>query len=380
MLSRRQQLAGKLEGEEGVKETLAAADAKTLVYDPKFKIDPEKFESDPARTASPAQPQRIGKIPATLSFQVQMRGSGAATTDPDWIKFLKCCGFSSSLLKSINIGAITSGPFLHGETITGGTSGATGRVVFRTVNGASKIYYVAVGSIEFISGEVITGATSGATATSSSVPSSAGREYKPILTSISSLTAGFNQDEYFEQLKGGRGNAKVSYAAGKPGLIDFNFQGVDAGQTDEAFFEDVEYEETNPPMFKDAEVILDAYHPKLNSVEFDIGAKLAQREDVEDEKGILSYAFTGRLITGTLNLEMMAAAAYDLRAKYLAGTEIILDFTLGTETGNKFRHYFSRVQITDIDKADKEGLVNVTIQFQANGSLDKDDDFVLVQL
>lgn len=380
MIAKSQQFSGKLESAEGVIETLAAADAKTQVYTPKFKIDPETSESDPARTAGGGQPKLIGNIAANMSFQVRMRGSGVVTTDPDWIKYLKPCGFASSLLKSINIGAITGGPFLHGETITGTSSGAHGRVVYPTANGVTKIYYVSVGTGEFQSGETITGGTSGATTTTSSVPSSVGREWKTAaFSSASSISMGFNQDQYFEKLKGARGSAKFSILSGKPGLIDFNFQGADGGQSDAVFFTGVQYENTVPPAFKNATVLLDSYHPKLNSLEFDLGMKLSQRVDPEDPTGVLSFALSGRLITGTLNIEMMAASVFDLRAKFLAGTEIVGDFSFGT-TPSRFRLYFPRIQIIGIDKPNEEGLVAVALQFQANGSMDTDDDFVITQL
>lgn len=380
LLSRKQQFSGKLEDEEGVLETLAAADAKTIVFDPKFKSDPEKHEGDPARTHGAAQPQLIGKIPANMSLKVRLRGSGTATTDPDWLKYLKACGFASSLLKSINIGAITSGPFVHGETITGGTSGAQGVVAFRTVNGATKIYYTVVGTVEFQSGEVITGGTSGATATTSSSPSSVGRAIKPTLTSIPSLSMGFNQDGFFEQLRGGRGTFKFSLPSAGPGIFDFNFQGVDAGHADETFFENVDPEDTVPPVFKSGSILLDSYTPKFVNLEFDEGGQLEQQDDPTDEKGLLSYVFTARKITGTLTIQMPTAAVYDLVTKYKAATEIILDLTIGTVSGNMFRLYFSRFQIIDLDKSDKGGIVQVALQFQANGSMDKDDEFFMAQL
>lgn len=374
MLEQRKQMSGKIESVEGVLETLAAADAKTIVYGPKFKSDPEKHESNPERISGAAQKQLIGKIPASLAFQLQMRGSGVATTDPDWIKYLRPCGFSTALLKSINIGAISNGPFLHNEVITGGTSGAQGRVVFKTINGVVKIYYIAVGTLEFQSGEVITGTSSGATTTTSSVPASAARAYRPILTSVPSISAGLNQDGFFERLKGGRGNAKFSIASGGPGLVDFSFQGVDAGHADETFFEDVDYEETDPPVFKDAAIVLlDSYQPKLHSLEFDLGINLAQRDDPADEKGLLSYALTGRKITGTLVLEMVSAATYDFVAKYKAMTEIILDIQWGC-----WRIYKPRVQILDIDKGGKDGLATLSIPYQANGSMEQNDDLIIV--
>lgn len=380
MLGQKMQVAGKLESVEGTLETLAAADCKTLFFDPKFKADPEKHESNPARTSGGAYKSLIGKVPANISGQIQIRGSGVATTDPDWIKYLKCCGFASALLKSINIGAITAGPFQHDEVIVGGTSAAQGRVVFNTVTGASKVYYTAIGTAVFQSGEVLTGATSGATATTSSTPASQGRAYKPTLTSVSSLSAGLNQDGYFERIRGARGNAKISIASGGPGLIDFNFQGVDGGQTDASFIEGVTYEETAVPVFKDAVIALDSYEPMLSSIEFDLGNKLSLRDDPTDSKSLLSAALTGRLVTGTLVVEMVLAAAYDFRAKLHAATEFVLDVTLGTVLGNKFRFYMPKAQFTDFDKSEKDGMLTLSLPFQANASMDKDNDLVIVQL
>ena len=62
----------------------------------------------------------------------------------------------------MTVGTIT-GSFTRGEIITGGTSGAKGRLI--TV--ASPLQYVLTNSKEFGSSEVITGESSGATATTS---------------------------------------------------------------------------------------------------------------------------------------------------------------------------------------------------------------------
>lgn len=62
-------------------------------------------------------------------------------------------------------GAVTGGPFTVGETVTGGTSAATGVVVFV---GSDHLLFKSVTGGPFTSGETLTGGTSTATATSSS--------------------------------------------------------------------------------------------------------------------------------------------------------------------------------------------------------------------
>jgi hypothetical protein len=70
--------------------------------------------------------------------------------------------------KRLNHGAVTGGPFVAAETVTGGTSAATG-VVVRVVDTLTEKYLIlktVTGT--FASGETITGGTSTATATTSS--------------------------------------------------------------------------------------------------------------------------------------------------------------------------------------------------------------------
>lgn len=65
-------------------------------------------------------------------------------------------------------GAVTGGPFVVGEVVTGGTSLAVGRVL--SVDGTNTSLVVSTQSGTWQSGEVLTGTTSGATATTSAGP------------------------------------------------------------------------------------------------------------------------------------------------------------------------------------------------------------------
>ena len=140
MLTRRHQLAAKIESVEGTAETLAAADAKILAYAPKITFEPGMFERDPVRDSFSQIGKVVGKRPGSGAFKLELRGSGTAATAPEWAKLLQGCGFEINALKKITIGAITNGPLQHGETITGGTSAATGRVVIATANGDRRAH------------------------------------------------------------------------------------------------------------------------------------------------------------------------------------------------------------------------------------------------
>jgi len=96
------QLAAKVEGTEGTKETLAAADA-VLVSNLKFSPDIEMYQRDTIRGTLSRDPSVSGKQKATISFDVEMKGSGAAGTPPDYGKLLKGSGYSETISPGVSV-------------------------------------------------------------------------------------------------------------------------------------------------------------------------------------------------------------------------------------------------------------------------------------
>jgi hypothetical protein len=120
----------------------------------------------------------VGERTVDFSYGIDFNGSGALGTEPVWGKHLEACGFFKDAMVKISHGAVSGGPFVFGETVTGGTSGATGLMVY-DVDGS---YMIMRGTsvTPFASGEVLTGGTSSATATTSSTPGSGGFAYTPV--------------------------------------------------------------------------------------------------------------------------------------------------------------------------------------------------------
>ena len=377
MLTRKRQLAAKPEAVEGVAETLVAADAKLLVYNPKVSFDVAMFDRNPARPSFSNIGKTPGKRTAGISYRLELKGSGTAITVPEWGKLLQACGFGVNALKSMNIGAVTNGPFQHGETITGGTSAAKGRVVINTATGATFIYFVTV-SGTFSTGETITGGTSTATAVTSSVPTTVGNEFKLVSDNIPCLTQGSYEDGTRKLIKGSRGKVKIGFKSGEPVMMDLDFQGVEAGVTDTAFLANVTYETTKPPVFLNALFSVDAYSAKIGEMDIDIGNVLAVRDDVNDVRGVLSFVITGRNVTGSFNPEMVTVAAYDFHTKWFSGAEMVVDCTIGSVAGNKFRIYIPKAQYTKVDDEDRDGLQLAKSTFCLNGSVTPGDDEITI--
>ncbi len=383
-LTRKYQVAAKIESIEGTPETLAAADAKILAYNPVCNPTPEFYDRTPSLASGTKRGKLIGKRPMNLTFDIEMRGSGTATTEPAWAKLLKACGLKWSTLKTIAIGAISSGPFQHGETISGGTSSATGRVIKNTVNGTTTLYYVAL-SGTFQSSEVITGLTSGASASSTGAPADAGKVIEPHLLygtgGIDSLTMAGYEDGGRKLLRGARGNAQFSLKAGNPGTISLDFKGVEEAIASVAMLSGVSHETPKPPIFCSASFTIDSFAAKIRELNIDPGNTLAARDDGNDAKSILSYLISDRNPTGSMVVEMVAAATFDFYAKMAANSEMEMNCILGTTTGNKFNFYAPRLQFGQIQDQDLEGIKGLSIPFTLNGSdALSDDDYAILVL
>lgn len=225
ILNRNSQIAIREETTEGTAVQLSAAYANMLVYEPSITFEFDRFERAPARGTLSKLPSITGKKLATISWYTELKGSGAASTLPSWDVALTSAGFQRSTVSSIDIGAVTD-EFEPGETITGGTSLATGRVVDEGTNGDSELFFVALTGT-FQSAEVITGGTSGSTATSSStVNASQGYEWRPNSVCPASATVAMVMDGLKHNIKGARGTVSITGTVGEVARLNFSYQGV----------------------------------------------------------------------------------------------------------------------------------------------------------
>lgn len=380
MLIRKRQLAAKIEAVEGTAETLLAADAGILVnFSPKASYDPQMYQRDPVRASLTKMGKLAGKRSAGIDFSIELKGSGSVTVEPEWLRLIRACGFASNALKKITIGAITTGPYLHGETITGETSGATGRVVLKTANGTTTLYFIAL-SGTFETGEVITGGASGATATASADPTSAGFEIKPVSSSVVSLTMGLFEDGIRKVLKGCRGTVKFNFKIGEPATLDFSFKGVEAGVADVPMFTGVSFDNTVPPVLLNAVMACDGVSLNIGEMEINVSNTLASKDKIDDAKGILSFMITGRDMQGSFNPEMVPVATHDFFSKWFSNTPMVVDLAYGETEGNKFRFYAPGIIYNKIDDGDRDGLQLAQTSFDLTGSMEPGDDELAILL
>jgi len=380
MLIRKRQLAAKIESVEGTAEALAAADAGLLVnFTPKANYDPQMYQRNPVRSSLTKMGKLTGKRSAGLDFSIELKGSGSLTTEPEWAKLIKACGFEINVLEKITIGAVTAGPFQHGETITGAPSGATGRVVIETADGTTTLYFVTLTGT-FADADTITGSTSGASATAGSDPSDVGHEIKPISSSVPSLTMGLYEDGIRKLLKGCRGTAKFNFRIGEPATVDFSFRGVEAGVSDLALLTGITYDDVVPPVLLNAVMSCDEVSLNLGELDIDVANTLAPKDKIDDAKGILSFMITERDTQGSFNPEMVLVATHDFYDKWFSNTPMVLDMAYGSVEGNKIRVYTPSIIYNKVDDADRDGIQLAQTAFDITGSMEPGDDELAILL
>lgn len=356
LIQEKRQIALAIESVEGTAESLDAGDvllvsARETAYDANLA----KVERDLLQASLSRHPDLTGLEPAGLRTSVECRGSGSLTTPPAFDGILKICGFARSTLKRIAVGAIAGGPFTHGETVTGGTSSATGRVIGRTVNGATHVELIVLTGT-FQSGEVLTGGTSGATATTSATVTDGGYVYEPASSGVPSGTVACFHDGVKKLMAGARGNVVIRGGNGQPVTFAVELSGVFAGVSDVALLSGVVYETTLPPVLKGAAPAFADFTPVLANVELNMANVVSLREDIGAARGLLSARITGRNPMATFDPELTLVADFDWYGRLEDGSTFYGEMAWGADAGNRFKLIAPQLQIKTVAEADRNGV------------------------
>ena len=96
------QLAMKVEDTEGTKQTLAAAD---VIQCSNIKFSPaiDMFDRNILRGSLSRYPSVSGKRSTKITFDVELKGSGAAGTAPDYGRALLGCGYSETIVGATSV-------------------------------------------------------------------------------------------------------------------------------------------------------------------------------------------------------------------------------------------------------------------------------------
>lgn len=383
-LIERRQVLLKLEAVPGTAETIAAAD--NLPRTRNIKISPASLQVDrPTNRATLTNFPKLspGQITHEVTFQVEMGGlpGNPQTTfaEPNWSKALRACAFTHQGARELTIGAITGGPFRHGELVTQTTSNATGTVVGDTFTPTPALFLTVVsGSFTTTAGHILTGGTSGATTAAPSVVSANTYNTWKLTSDVlgmASATIEARVDGKILKLRGCRGTVEWQMQHGDIVLMSFTFRGSQVSYIDGAVFttglQDSQF--TPPAFFNPTFTLSDgtvtAASGNITTINYALNNAIVNRENSISTSGdgIDQIYITDRAPTGSFNPEEVINTVYNFMAAYKSGLAQRLRLIVGGTSGNRFHFLTPGLLFTGLGDADRDGIMNWDGSFDITG-------------
>jgi len=315
MLADRCQVAIKTEASAGTAEVLAAANVVMATDRPTWDASPAITERA-ILSASPSKRGHVmGSRMAKISFKMYQRGTTGAPTDPANLP---------DFVMPLRACGVTC-----------------------TVSGAGP-------------NEVTT-----------SVPASLG--------TLSTATIAVYRDGKQYKIHGACGNVKKTYTVGAPVALEFEFTGIYNTPTDVALLVPTYPAVVEPPFLGAALAVLGFATPKIQSMSFDLGNKIAMRPYPNDAAGagFLSAIITGRDPSGSIDVEEELVSVKDWYAAWIAGTLGSIATGVFPSTGSNYNQIsdtYPNIQIRKAGQADREGVVTAPLDFVARANSDAGND------
>lgn len=182
------------------------------------------------------------------------------------------------------------------------------------------------------------------------------------------LTIGLYEDGRRKVLRGCMGNAVFNFKSGEICRVEFTFTGIWDPVTDVAMLQPT-YPTVSPLRFVSADLDLDTdWSPKISELSFDLGNEVILREDAEDPSGYASALIVARRVTGAMDPEAALVATRDTFGDWLSLEEIDWSLILGggSANGNVVEFGGSRMQFTNVQGENRNGIATDKISFQLN--------------
>lgn len=382
MNSDKRQIAVKKETVCGAGATFAVTDFLIRPSDISTEVDMGFQDDDTLSATMSPSVSTPGKRTSTVKFAGKLVGSGVPANLPEIDAALIGCGMVSGVIKSISIGAITDGPFIEGETVTGGTSSATGIVMRAAYAGDTKLY-IRTATGTFASTETITGSVSAAVATSSSAAVAAGTYYAPSSSSNDTVALRDELDGFYQETDGAVGTFTIAADAAASFKAEFTFSGKQGEHGDAAMTSPIDRYETAFPTFRNALCVMDRglateFQPIVKSMSFDYKCDTTMRDDANEDTGLIAGKRTKRVPTLVLSVEAMLKADCDVYDKMKQG-DICSIGLCGVSPDSKVALFGQKAQITSISPGNKDKVATFDITYKLTKNSDAgDDEFFIV--
>ena len=369
LLTRKRLILAKTEATYGTDSSPAGTDAilvKELEITP---IEADVVSRDLIRPYLGNSDQLLANTRVSITFQVELAGSGTAATAPRFSSLLKACGMAETTTAAAITGTAQAGSagsitlaaaasatddIYNGMiiTITGGT-GSGGVGVITDYVGSTKVATVQKSTATF---------TPGASSTYS-IAANVG--YKPVSASFDSASIYFNNDGVLHVITGARGTFVLNAEVGEIPTIEFTMLGIYNAPTDTAAPATTYTNQATPLIFKAGNTTafsILGYSGCLMSLELDMANETVYRELVGCDKSVI---ITNRAVEGTCMIEAPTIAQKDFFTIANDDTTGILTMLHGTTAGNRVTLLAPKVDIGNPSYEDSDGIQMLSLPFAA---------------
>jgi hypothetical protein len=369
LLSRKRLILCKSEASYGVDITPAGTDALLVRSLDVTPIEADVVSRDLIRNYLGNSDQLLAQTRVSISFQVEMAGSGAAATAPRFSSLLKACGMAETITAAAVTGSAAAGG-ANTITLAAGASSAddfyNGMVVSITSgtgNGHIGLITDYVGSSKVATVQASTATFVPAAASAYSIAANVG--YLPVSTGFSSATIYFNNDGVLHKITGARGTFTLTTGVGEIPTIDFQLTGIYNAPTDTAAPTTTYSDQATPVIFKGGNTsafsILN-YTACLQSLSFNVANETVYRELVGCTKEVM---ITNRAPAGECMIEAPTIAQKDFFTIANNDTTGTLTLLHGSTAGNRVTLLAPKVDITNPSYADQDGIQMLNIPYVA---------------
>lgn len=380
LLTRKRLILAKAESPYGTDSTPDGTDAvlvRTLEITP---IEADVVSRDLIRPYLGNSDQLLANTRVSITFEVELAGSGTAATAPRFSSLLKACGMAETTTAAAITGTATAGAagsitltgtsatddILNGMIIslTGGTGdGSSGVIV--DYNGSTKVATVQKTTAAF-------------TPDATSVYSIAANvNYRPVSAAFGSASIYFNNDGVLHKITGARGTFVLNASVGEIPTIEFTMVGIFNAPTDTVAPTVTYSNQATPLIFKAGNTstfsILN-FTACLMSLNFDIANETVYRELVGCTKEVL---ITNRAPAGECMIEAPTIAQKDFWTIANDDTTGILSVLHGTTAGNQVSIVAPLVDITNPSYEDSDGIQMLNIPYVAIPTAAGNDEITL---
>lgn len=314
----------------------------------------------------------VGAKKLPFKFSIEIHGgllNAGAPKEPDFAPVLRACGLQQTTVQRLAVNAVT-GNFAEGETVTGGTSAATG--VFHCLDGGVLVLRNVVGN--FASGEAVTGGTSAATANTTALPVK-GIEFRPVTSRIAaqkSILAYLYRDHILYLLKGWRGTFDIAAEAGGIPMLNFSGTALWTKPDDVADLPAVTPADIIPPRFERIGAKIGPYDPIFKSFKLNLAGAIQHRDDANSAEGVAEHYLGGREPALSFDPEQDKLANFDPYALWASDAKNDFGFTVGQDAGNRWRLHVPGFQISKPGKGERGTLRTHQIDGVCTGTGDNE--------